>query len=170
MDSNSSRELELTLVFRCKDDNMLLNDNSGTAVFELYCNITDPDHPKMLESSSWPSCVSSPRCDVIPDPDSAAASSGLVRDVADTRSSLLPGELVIYNCTDPTKPVTNTGAYFALECLNGRLEPPPWWPVCRAKSGCDSTPAGLPVPPPSTFLAAIVPTVPVMELDRVNFS
>ena len=90
--------------------------------------------------------------------------------MADTRSSLLPAELVIYNCTDPTKPVTNTGAYFALECLNGRLEPPPWWPVCRAKSGCDSTPAGLPVPPASTFLAAIVPTVPVMELDRVNYS
>ena len=109
MDSNSSRELELTLVFRCKDDNMLLNDNSGTAVFELYCNITDPDHPKMLESASWPSCVSSPRCDVIPEPDSAAATSGLVRDVADTRLSLLPGEFVIYNCTDPTKPVTNTG-------------------------------------------------------------
>ena len=160
----------LTVVFRCKDENMLLDDNSGRAVFELYCNITDPDHPKMEEASSWPSCVASPLCTVIPDPDTDAASSGMVRDVADTRVSLLPGEFVIYNCTDPTKPVTNTGAYFALQCVGGTISSPPWWPVCRAKSGCDSSPAGLPVPPQDTFLAPIVPTVPVMELDRVNYS
>ena len=156
--------------YKCRDDNMMLNDNSGTAVFELYCNITDPDHPKMLESASWPACVSSPRCDTIPEPDSEAATSGLVRDVADTRQSLLPGEFVVYNCTDPTKPVTNTGSYLALECSGGSVTPPAWWPVCRAKTGCDSSPAALPVPPAQTFLAPILPTVPIMELDHLNYS
>ena len=114
----------LTVVFRCKDENMMLDDNSGRAVFELYCNITDPDHPKMEEASNWPSCVASQLCTVIPDPDTDAASSGMVRDVADTRVSLLPGEFVIYNCTDPTKPVTNTGAYnMMIKVLPGRTDP-----------------------------------------------
>ena len=87
-------------------------------------DITDPDHPKMEEAANWPSCVVSPLCTVFPVPDTDAASSGMVRDVADTRVSLLPGEFVIYNCTDPTKPVTNTGAYnMMIKVLPGRTDP-----------------------------------------------
>ena len=60
--------------------------------------------------------------------------SGLMRDVADTRTALLPGEWVVYNCTDPAKPLSDTGDFFALECVAGALTAPPVWPVCRGLS------------------------------------
>ena len=90
--------------------------------------------------------------------------------VADTRTSLLPGEFVIYNCTDPANPVSETGAFFALECVGGELTPPAVWPVCRPLSGCPSEIGDLPVPPAETLLSPIVPLMPVMELQYVNYS
>ncbi len=38
--------------------------------------------------------------------------------------------------------------------------------MCR----CDSTPENLPVPPQSTLLQAVIPMVPVMELQSVNYT
>ena len=58
-----------------------------------------------------------------------------MRDVADTRTALLPGEFVVYNCTSPTEPLSETGSFFAIECLNGVLSPPAKWPVCRPLGG-----------------------------------
>ena len=55
---------------------MLLNDNSGKAVFELLCDgSSDPDKPVTAEQSTWPSCTSQPRCTEIPTPDDNATVS-----------------------------------------------------------------------------------------------
>ena len=53
----------------------------------------------------------------------------------DTRTSLMPGEFVIYNCTDPSKPLSETGAFFVLECEDGAVSAPVAWPVCRELAG-----------------------------------
>lgn len=160
-----------SVYYKCKDNSSLLNDNSGRAVFELLCNVSDPTSPKTAEPSSWPTCVQQTRCEVIPEPDANATASGLLRDtVTDTRTSLMPGEFVVYNCTDPAKPVSETGSFFALECVNGAVTPPTVWPECRPLMGCPSEPENLPVPPAETFLAPIVPMAPIMELQYVNYS
>ena len=41
-------------------------------MFELLCDISDPDNPKTAETNSWPTCVKQVRCDTVPDPDSNA--------------------------------------------------------------------------------------------------
>ena len=58
-----------------------------------------------------------------------------MKDVLDTRTSLLPGEFVIYNCTDPAKPLSQVGAFFSLECRDGEVTAPAVWPVCRELAG-----------------------------------
>ena len=54
---------------------MLLDDNSGKAVFELLCDVSDPDNPVTAEQSTWPSCLLQPRCTQIPTPDNNATVS-----------------------------------------------------------------------------------------------
>ena len=122
-----------SVFYKCKDPDAMLNDNSGLAVFEAHCNTTGGDKPWMLDPSNWPKCTYQPLCKDIPEPDSLSAESGLMRDSADTRTSLLSGEFVIYNCTDEYKPVTETGSFFSLECSNGAFIAPAegQWPVCR---------------------------------------
>ena len=62
--------------FRCKDDNMLLNDNSGRHMYELKCDDkTDPDNPSTADVSTWPTCVNTPMCNEIPEPDNNATVS-----------------------------------------------------------------------------------------------
>ena len=58
-----------------------------------------------------------------------------MKDVLDTRTSLLPGEYAIYNCTDPAKPLSQVGAFFSLECRDGEVTAPAVWPVCRELAG-----------------------------------
>ena len=61
--------------------------------------------------------------------------SGLMKDIADQRTALMPGEFVVYNCTSPTEPLCETGSFFALECINGEITAPDVWPVCRPLGG-----------------------------------
>jgi hypothetical protein len=49
----------------------------------------------------------------------------------DTPGILFPGEYVIYNCSDPIKNVTEWGAFYALQCVNGQINAPTAWPLCR---------------------------------------
>ena len=122
-----------SVFYKCKEPDYKLNDNSGLAVFEVYCNATDPDNPWTPDTSTWPKCEYQPLCTEIPEPDSMSSESGLTRDTEDTRTSLLLGEFVIYNCTDEYKPVTDTGSFYSLECVNGQFNAPPddQWPICR---------------------------------------
>ena len=66
---------------------MLLNDNSGKAVFELRCDIkTDPANPLTADIHSWPTCVKNPRCTDIPVPDdNATVSSGMENSTLNKR-------------------------------------------------------------------------------------
>ena len=114
-----------SVFYKCKELDYKLNDNSGLAVFELYCNASDSENPSVPEASTWPKCEYQPLCTGIPEPDSLATASGLARDTEDTRTSLLPGEFVIYNCTNEYQPVTDTGSFFSLECVNGQFNAPP---------------------------------------------
>ena len=151
----------------------MLDDDSGMAVFDLKCEQDDPSTvPTYLETSKWPKCVAKPRCREIPNPDSAAKLTGLELD-PDTKAILLPGEFAVYNCTDSDNPVTDTGPFFSVECINGGLAVPTTgnWPQCRGPTSCNSTSAALPVPPENTFLTPqVAPDAVVMELDTIIYN
>ena len=125
-----------SVYYKCKEPDYKLNDNSGLAVFEAHCDKSDENNPTMPAKDTWPKCTYQPLCTNIPEPDSLATASGLARDTEDTRTSLLPGEFVIYNCTNEYQPVTDTGSFFSLECINGQFYAPTdeQWPVCRELS------------------------------------
>ena len=61
-----------SVYYKCAEPDMLLDDNSGRAVFELLCDITDPAHPTTEDVNTWPKCVKQTRCSDIPDPDTNA--------------------------------------------------------------------------------------------------
>ena len=61
-----------SVFYQCSDPDMLLNDDSGRAVFELLCDIKDPAHPKTEDPNTWPKCVKKTRCSETPDPDTNA--------------------------------------------------------------------------------------------------
>ena len=127
-----------SVFYKCKEANNLLNDNSGLAVFEAHCNISDPDNPTLPDTASWPICEYQPLCTVIPEPDSLSKASGLELDSSEADpalqlTALMSGEFVVYNCTNEYQPVTETGSFFSLECINGEFHAPPdeKWPICR---------------------------------------
>ena len=122
-----------SVFYKCKDVDYRLDDNSGLAVYEVHCNVSDPGAPWMPDPSTWPKCTYQPMCTEIPEPDGPSLDSGLARDPEDTRTALLPGEFVIYNCTNEYQPVTDTGSFYSLECINGQFFAPPneQWPICR---------------------------------------
>ena len=151
----------------------MLDDDSGMAVFDLKCTQDDPSKdPSYLETAKWPKCVAKPRCREIPNPDSAAKLTGLELD-PDTKAILLPGEFAIYNCTDSDNPVTDTGPFFSVECINGELATPTTgnWPQCRGPTSCNSSSAALPVPPEDKFLTPqVAPDAVVMELETIIYN
>ena len=150
----------------------MLDDNSGMAVFELACTQTEGQDPSYLSTDNWPQCAAKPRCREIPNPDSAAKLTGLELD-PDTKAILLPGEFAIYNCTDSDNPVTDTGAFFSVECINGLLATPSTgnWPHCRAPSACNTSATALPVPPADTFLTPqVAADAVVMELETITYN
>ena len=85
-------------------------------------------------------------------------------------AALLPGEFLVYNCTNEYQPVTDTGGFFSLECRpDGQLYPPGAgsWPVCRELSPCNVSEA--PAAPPNTHLLPDPPADPVQELDTLPY-
>jgi hypothetical protein len=70
-----------------------------------------------------------PLCTNFPLPD---LKTGLLLTSPQAGVALYPGEYAVYNCTDAVLNVTDWGALFALQCVNGAVNPPAVWPVCRA--------------------------------------
>lgn len=61
-----------SVYYKCTEPDMLLDDDSGRAVFELLCDIKDPAHPTTEDVNTWPKCVKQTQCTEIPDPDTNA--------------------------------------------------------------------------------------------------
>ena len=149
----------------------LLDDNSGMGVYALKCT-QDGSEPSYTSPTKWPKCVAIPRCREIPNPDSAAALTSLELD-PDTKAILLHGEFAVYNCTDSENPVTDTGSFFSVECIDGVLATPTTgnWPQCRPPAGCNTSAEAMPEPPESSFLGIQTPAdTVVMELETITYN
>ena len=63
------------MLCRCTGADMLLEDGTGRAVYELQCDVTDPASPRTADPATWPKCVQQQRCTEVPEPDTNATVS-----------------------------------------------------------------------------------------------
>ena len=77
-----------SVYYKCAEPDMLLDDNSGRAVFELLCDIKDPAHPTTEDVSTWPKCIKQTQCSDIPEPDANAT----------VRKKIQPTNIIVCSC------------------------------------------------------------------------